>query len=120
MPEPIIRSAGIVEVTFGENVTIVQPVNLYGCLIDDGTSVGPFVEIQRGARIGKRCRIQSHVFICDMVTIGDDSFVSHGAMFINDPFSIGGPAMRDRSLWRLTTIGCHVSIGTNATILPVT
>ena len=120
MGEPKVKSVGVVDVTFGVNVTIVQPVNLYGCVIGDYSSVGPFVEIQRGARIGKRCRIQSHVFICDMVTIGDDSFVSHGAMFINDPFSIGGPAMRDRSLWRLTTIGCHVSIGTNATILPVT
>jgi len=119
MPEPTVRTAGIVEVTFGENVTIVQPVNLYGCAIGDSTSIGPFVEIQRGASIGKRCRIQSHTFICDMVTIGDDCFISHGAMFINDPFDIGGPAMRRKELWRPTWIGSHVSIGTNATILPV-
>jgi acetyltransferase-like isoleucine patch superfamily enzyme len=118
--EPKIKHVGIVDVTFGENVTIMQPVNLYGCTIGDDTTIGPFVEIQRGAIIGKRCRIQSHTFICDMVTIGDDSFVSHGAMFINDPFSIGGPAMRRREVWRSTQIGCHVSIGTNATILPVT
>ena len=120
MGEPKIRHSGIVDVTFGENVSIVQPVNLYGCVIGDDSSIGPFVEIQRGAVIGKRCRIQSHAFICDMVTIGDDSFVSHGAMFINDPFAIGGPAMRDRQAWRQTQIGRHVSIGTNATILPVT
>jgi acetyltransferase-like isoleucine patch superfamily enzyme len=109
----------VVNVTFGENVTIVEPVNLYGCVIGDDSTVGPFVEIQSGAVIGKRCRIQSHAFICDMVTIGDDTFISHGAMFINDPFSVGGPAMRRRELWRSTQIGSHVSIGTNATIMPV-
>jgi len=120
MGEPKIKNVGVVDVTFGENVTIVQPVNLYGCAIGDGSSIGPFVEIQKGAVIGKRCRIQSHAFICDLVEIGDDSFVSHGAMFINDPFAVGGPAMRNRDLWRSTRIGSHVSIGTNATILPVT
>jgi acetyltransferase-like isoleucine patch superfamily enzyme len=119
MGEPKIRYSGIVDVTFGDNVTVVQPVNLYGCAIGDDCFIGPFVEIQRGAAIGKRCRIQSHAFICDLVTIGDDSFVSHGAMFINDLFAIGGPAMRDRTQWRSTRIGHHVSIGTNATILPV-
>ncbi|MGD0260544.1 MAG: acyltransferase [Verrucomicrobiota bacterium] len=120
MPEPKVRNVGVVDVSFGANVTIVQPVNLYGCIVGDDTAIGPFVEIQRGAIIGKRCRIQSHAFICDLVTIGDDCFISHGAMFINDPFAIGGPAMRRRELWRFTTIGNHVSIGTNATILPVT
>jgi acetyltransferase-like isoleucine patch superfamily enzyme len=120
MGEPKIRNVGLVDVTFGENVTVVHPVNLYGCVIGDDSCIGPFVEIQRGAVIGKRCRIQSHAFICDLVTIGDDSFISHGVMFINDPFVIGGPAMRNRELWRPTRIGCHVSIGTNATILPVT
>ena len=119
MGNPKIRSVGVVDVTFGEDVTIVEPVNLYGCVIGDGSSIGPFVEIQRGAVIGKRCRIQSHAFVCDLVTIGDDCFISHGAMFINDPFAIGGPAMRKREVWRPTRIGSHVSIGTNATILPV-
>jgi len=119
MGEPKIQKAGVVDVVFGENVTVVEPVNLYGCVIGDGSSIGPFVEIQRGAVIGKRCRIQSHAFICDMVTIGDDCFVSHGAMFINDPFAVGGPAMRRREAWRPTKIGNRVSIGTNATILPV-
>ncbi len=120
MGEPRVKNIGVVDVTFGANVTIINPVNLYGCVIGDDSSVGPFVEIQRGAVIGKRCRIQSHAFICDLVVIGDDCFVSHGAMFINDPFSVGGPAMRNRALWRSTKIGAHVSIGTNATILPVT
>ena len=120
MGEPKVKNAGVVEVTFGDNVTIVQPVNLYGCVIGDGTFIGPFVEIQRGAVVGKRCRIQSHAFICDLVTIGDDCFISHGAMFINDPFSTGGPGMGRRELWRSTKIGHHVSIGTNATILAVT
>lgn len=118
MNAPDLRTIGIVDVEFGKNVTIVQPVNLYKCVIGDGTFVGPFVEIQAGAVIGKRCRIQSHAFICDLVTIGDDCFISHGAMFINDLFAKGGPAGRP-DLWRSTTIGNRVSIGTHATILPV-
>ncbi|MGZ5522272.1 MAG: acyltransferase [Chthoniobacterales bacterium] len=118
--EPELRAAGIVNVTFGENVTVVQPVNLYGCTIGDETFVGPFVEIQRDVTIGKRCRIQSHAFICELVTIGDDCFISHGAMFINDLFEQGGPAKGKRELWRSTKLGNNVSIGTNATILPVT
>lgn len=120
METPNLRSAGIVDVTFGQNVTVVQPVNLYGCSIGDDCFVGPFVEVQRGVVIGSRCRIQSHAFICELVTIGDDCFISHGAMFINDPFSAGGPARGRRELWRSTRIGSHVSIGTNATIMPVT
>ena len=119
MNEPEFRTIAIVDVEFGKNVTVVQPVNLYGCNIDDDSFVGPFVEIQKGAKIGKRCRIQSHSFICELVTIGDDCFVSHGAMFINDRFDRGGPA-DTREVWRATKIGNRVSIGTNATILPVT
>jgi acetyltransferase-like isoleucine patch superfamily enzyme len=115
---PEIWHSGIVDVEFGANVTVVEPVNLYECSIGDGSFVGPFVEIQSGAIIGKRCRIQSHSFICELVTIGDDCFISHGAMFINDPFVTGGPAT-ERGLWRQTKLGNRVSIGTNATILPV-
>src|SRR5215471_17899883 len=118
MTKPEVRQSGIVDVTFGQDVTIVQPVNLYGCAIGDGSFIGPFVEIQKGATVGKRCRIQSHSFICELVTIGDDCFVSHGAMFINDLFGTGGPA-GDPQLWRATKVGNHVSVGTNATILPV-
>jgi acetyltransferase-like isoleucine patch superfamily enzyme len=118
--EPTYRKVGIIDVTFGKGVTVVEPVNLYGCTIGEESFVGPFVEIQRDVVIGKRCRIQSHAFICELVTIGDDCFISHGAMFINDLFSAGGPAKGQRDLWRSTKIGNRVSIGTNATILPVT
>lgn len=101
-------------------MTIVEPVNLYGCSIGDECFIGPFVEIQSGVLLGQRCRVQSHAFICSMVEIGDDCFVSHGAMFVNDRFRTGGPARRDRRKWEATRIGNNVSIGTNATILPVT
>jgi acetyltransferase-like isoleucine patch superfamily enzyme len=117
--EPVIQHAGIRDVAFGENVAVIEPVNLYGCTIGDGCRIGPFVEIQKGVSIGSNCRIQSHSFICELVTIGDDCVVAHGVMFINDVFAIGGPARGDRNLWKSTTIGNHVSIGSNATILPV-
>ena len=119
MAEPKIHQSGLVDVACGANVTIIQPVNLYGCSLGDDTFVGPFVEIQRGVVIGKRCRIQSHAFICELVSIGDDCFISHGAMFINDLFETGGPAKGRKDLWRSTKIGNKVSIGTNTTILPV-
>jgi len=116
---PIIRETGIFQVDFGKGVIVYQPVNLYGCKIGDETMIGPFVEIQQGVIIGKRCRIQSHAFICEGVTIGDDCFISHGAMFINDLFAGGAPARGNRALWRSTRLYSNVSIGTNATILPV-
>ena len=119
MAEPRKFQSGLVNVTFGEGVTIVEPCNLYGCTIGDGVFVGPFVEIQKSVTIGKRTRIQSHAFVCELVTIGDDCFISHGAMFINDLFQIGGPAWGKPELWKGTKIGNKVSIGTNATILPV-
>jgi acetyltransferase-like isoleucine patch superfamily enzyme len=119
MAIPTIRSNGIVDVVFGEGVKINQPVNLYGCIIGDGTFIGPFVEVQKGVRIGKRCKIQSHSFVCELVTIGDDTVVAHGVMFINDMFKTGGPACGNKALWKATAIGNHVSIGSNATILPV-
>ncbi len=107
------------DVKFGKNVKIVQPVNLYGCSIGDNTFIGPFVEIQKDAIIGSNCKVQSHAFICELVTIGDNCFISHGAMFINDVFKSGGPAGGDKTKWKNTVIGNNVSIGTNATILPV-
>lgn len=119
MPRPIIRSSGIVDVSFGEAVTVIEPVNLYGCRIGDHSLVGPFVEIQSGAEIGQRCRVQSHSFICDGVTIGDDCFIGHGVAFINDDFREGGPAKGDTAKWRTTKIGSRVAIGSNATLLPV-
>lgn len=119
MAEPKLRKAGIVNVEFGEGVTVVEPVNLYGCRIGADTFVGPFVEIQREVIIGARCKIQSHTFICELVSIGDDCFVGHGVMFVNDLFRTGGPARGDKTQWRSTSIGNHVSLGSNVTILPV-
>ena len=117
--DPILKQSGIRNVVFGQDVVIVEPVNLYDCFIGDHTRIGPFVEIQKGARIGPSCKIQSHAFICELVEIGDHCFISHGVMFINDTFAIGRPAGGDRSYWKSTLIGNRVSIGTNATILPV-
>jgi acetyltransferase-like isoleucine patch superfamily enzyme len=119
MNRPKILQSQIRDVKFGLNVVVVEPVNIYECEIGDDCFVGPFVEIQKGVTIGKRCRIQSHAFVCELVTIENDCFISHGAMFINDTFSTGGPARRRRELWKATEIGSSVSIGTNATILPV-
>jgi acetyltransferase-like isoleucine patch superfamily enzyme len=116
---PNILTAKITNVTFGNNITIINPVNLYDCVIGDNVFIGPFVEIQRGVIIGKNCRIQSHSFICEMVKIFDDCFISHGVMFINDTFQNGGPSY-NRSQWKPTIIKQNVYIGTNVTILPVT
>lgn len=112
--------AQIRDVNFAPGVKIVEPVNLYGCSIGEGCFVGPFVEIQKEVVIGPRTKIQSHSFICELVTIGADCFVGHGVMFINDTFATGGPAGGRREQWRPTTVGDRVSIGSNATILPVT
>ncbi len=119
MNTPTYLDTAIFDVTFGVDVKVVRPVNLYGCRIGDGCFIGPFVEIQRNVTIGRRCRIQSHAFVCELVTIGDDCFIGHGVMFVNDLFRTGGPARGDRSQWRATKIGSEVSIGSNATILPV-
>lgn len=114
-----IREVGIADVSFGENVTVVQPVNVYGCEIADNVFIGPFVEIQKDVSIGRRTRIQSHSFICELVTIGEDCVIAHGVMFINDLFATGGPARGDKNLWKSSRIGNRVSIGSNSTILPV-
>lgn len=114
-----IKQSGIVDVQFGNNVTVVEPSNLYGCSLGDGVSIGPFVEIQKDVVIGARTKIQSHSFICELVTVGVDCFIGHGVMFINDLFQDGGPANGDKSKWKTTVIGNNVSIGSNATILPV-
>ena len=119
MNQPKIKEVGIVNVKFGDDVTVVNPVNLYGCAIGSGVFVGPFVEIQKDVNIGDRTKIQSHTFICEMVDIGEDCFIGHGVMFINDTFAKGGPARGVKSLWKQTKIGDNVSIGSNATVLPV-
>jgi acetyltransferase-like isoleucine patch superfamily enzyme len=118
MAKPTIIQSEIRDVQFGENVTVVQPVNLYGCRLGDNCFVGPFTEIQKGVSIGNNTRIQSHSFICELVTIGANCFIGHGVMFINDLMQ-NGPS-GDMAKWKPTAIGNHVSIGSNATILPVT
>lgn len=120
MPEPIIFESQIrSDVQFGEGVKVVMPANLYGCNIGDACFIGPFTEIQKDVYIGARTKVQSHTFICELVNIGSDCFIGHGVMFINDLFSDGGPARGDKTKWKHTHIGDRVSIGSNATILPV-
>ncbi len=119
MNTPTIFKSQIVNVSFGEGVKVVEPVNIYGCTIGDGCFVGPFVEIQKDVTIGKRTKVQSHSFICELVDIGNDCFIGHGVMFINDLFEDGKPAGGDKNKWKSTSIGNNVSIGSNATILPI-
>jgi carbonic anhydrase/acetyltransferase-like protein (isoleucine patch superfamily) len=116
---PSVHDVSVRGVFFGSNVKVVEPANLYDCNIGDDCFIGPFVEIQRGAVVGARTRVQSHSFICELVTIGEDCFVGHGVMFVNDTFSQGRPAGGNRALWKDTCIGDEVLIGSNATILPV-
>jgi acetyltransferase-like isoleucine patch superfamily enzyme len=117
---PSLFDSKIIDVEFGEGVKVVRPANLYGCKIGTRCFVGPFTEIQRNVTIGKDSRIQSHSFICEFVDIGERCFIGHGVMFVNDLFSNGGPARGDKTKWKATRIGNDVSIGSNATILPVT
>lgn len=107
------------DVVIGGNCKIYEPVNLYGCVLGDNCMVGPFVEIQNNVVVGNSSKIQSHTFICSNVTIGQNVFIGHGVMFVNDKFSNNGPANGDKTLWLDTNIGDNVSIGSNATILPV-
>ena len=118
MSKLITKHIEIRDVQFGENVTVVEPVNLYECKIGNNCFVGPFVEIQRGVEIGSNSKIQSHSFICELVMIGSNCFVGHGVVFINDKMKTG-PANGDRAKWKNTIIGDNVVIGSNATILPV-
>ena len=114
-----VLTATVRDVTCGDNVRIVEPANIYECTLGDDCFVGPFTEIQRGVRIGARTKIQSHAFVCELVEIGEDCFIGHGVMFTNDTFAAGGPARGRRELWRPSRIGNRVSIGSNATLLPV-
>jgi UDP-2-acetamido-3-amino-2,3-dideoxy-glucuronate N-acetyltransferase len=112
------------DVILGKNVVIHHPdlVSLYGCTIGEGTKVGPFVEIQRGAVVGRNCKISSHSFLCTGVTLGDGVFIGHGVMFINDvyPRAVNPDGtLQDGSDWKVveTTVESRASIGSNATIL---
>lgn len=111
-------------VQLGREVAIPQPqlVNLYGCAIGDGTKIGAFVEIQRGATVGRNCKISSHTFVCDGVTVGDGVFIGHGVMFVNDLYpraTNGDGALQTEADWTLvrTRVEDGASIGSNATIL---
>ncbi|WP_341714975.1 acyltransferase [Limnobacter sp.] len=119
MHTTIYKDVAVINAKIGKEVVIVRPVNIYGCSIHDNCFIGPFVEIQKNVQIGARTKIQSHSFICELVSIGEDCFIGHGVMFINDTFINGGPAKGDKLLWKTTSIGNKVSIGSNATILPV-
>ena len=112
------RKVGIVDVKLGVGTTIVEPSNLYSCTIGDRSFIGPFVEIQSAAHIGKDCRIQSHSFICSQVKIGDHCFIGHGVTFTNDLFKDGLPSPNAKD-WLPTIIEEQVSIGSGSTILPV-
>ena len=110
------------DVSFGEDVVVHSFTNLYGCRIGDGTKIGPFVEIQRGAVVGARCKIQSHSFICDGVEIGDEVFVGHGVIFINDKFPRATTAdgrLQTEADWTLlrTYVERGATLGSGAVIL---
>jgi acetyltransferase-like isoleucine patch superfamily enzyme len=112
----------IKDVSFGDGVIVQSFTNLYGCTLGDGTRVGPFVEIQRGAQIGARCKIQSHTFVCDGVRIGDRVFVGHGVMFVNDrrPRATSDSGeLQTEADWDLlgTVVEDGASIGSGAVIL---
>jgi UDP-2-acetamido-3-amino-2,3-dideoxy-glucuronate N-acetyltransferase len=112
----------IEDVEFGENVVVYSFANLYGCKIGRNTRIGPYVEIQRGAIVGANCKIQSHTFVCDGVTIEDEVFVGHGVLFINDnqPGAVtddGAP--KESEDWTLapTSVARGASLGSGAVIL---
>jgi UDP-2-acetamido-3-amino-2,3-dideoxy-glucuronate N-acetyltransferase len=110
------------DVILGKDVVLNDFINLYGCRIDDGTRIGPFVEIQKNAFIGKRCKISSHTFICEGVTIEDEVFVGHGVMFINDKYpraTSESGALQTEEDWEVirTLVKRGASIGSNATLL---
>jgi UDP-2-acetamido-3-amino-2,3-dideoxy-glucuronate N-acetyltransferase len=112
----------LADVRFGERVFVGPFTNLYGCEVGDDTRIGPFVEVQRGARIGARCKVQSHTFVCDGVTIEDEVFVGHGVMFVNDKYpratSAAGKLQGDDD-WELleTVVERRASLGSGAVVL---
>jgi UDP-2-acetamido-3-amino-2,3-dideoxy-glucuronate N-acetyltransferase len=110
------------DVNFGPGVIVQAFTNLYGCSIGEDSRIGTFVEVQRGANIGRRCKIQSHTFICEGVEIGDEVFVGHGVMFINDArprATNDGGALQTDSDWTLlrTVVSDRASIGSGAVVL---
>lgn len=111
-----ISQCSIRDVKSGDNIHIIEPVNLYECILEDNVFIGPFVEIQKNCLIGRNTRIQSHSFICENVTIGQDCFIGHNVTFVNDLFKQGMPDT-DADNWLQITIEDNVTIGSGATIL---
>jgi acetyltransferase-like isoleucine patch superfamily enzyme len=110
------------DVKLGANVRLSKFINLYGCAIGDETKIGAFVEIQKNVRVGKRCKISSHTFICEGVTIEDNVFIGHGVVFVNDTYpraTASGARLQTEEDWKveLTVIKRGASIGSGATIL---
>ena len=109
------------DVKLGKGVKLSKFINMYGCEVGDETKIGAFVEIQKGASVGRRCKISSHSFICEGVTIEDNVFIGHGVMFINDiyPRATANGALQTEADWKVerTVIKNGASIGTGATIL---
>ena len=114
-----ILTSQIIKITKGKNLNIVNPVNIYHAEFGENCFVGPFTEIQQKVKIGKNTKIQSHSFICELVTIGNNCFIGHGVIFINDKFADGKPAAGNKTKWLNTNIKSNVFIGSNSTILPV-
>ena len=108
----------ISKIRLGKNCKIIEPVNLYGCVIGNRVFVGPFVEIQKNVKIGDNTKIQSHSFICEKVTIGKKCFISHGVIFVNDLIKFGKIETNPK-FFKKTRVGNGVIIGSNSTILPV-
>ena len=108
----------ISKIRLGKNCKIIEPVNLYGCVIGNRVFVGPFVEIQKIVKIGDNTKIQSHSFICEKVIIGKKCFISHGVIFINDLIKFGKIATNPK-FFKKTEVGNSVIIGSNSTILPI-
>ena len=109
-PTQLIRNCKI-----GAGTKVWNFVNMYECEVGRDSMIGTFVEIQAGVTIGDRTRVQSHTFICELVTVGSDVFIGHGVMFINDTM----PPQPEREKWKTTTIEDGASIGSNVTLLPV-
>jgi len=114
-----VEHVSVRDAIFGDRAVIVEPVNIYECELGNDVFVGPFVEIQKGVKIGNNVRIQSHTFICELVTINNNVFIGHGVIFINDDFHGGNRAHGNPGKLNKTIIGNDVLIGSNATILPV-
>ena len=113
-----LNNSNIRNIKYGKNCKIINPTNLYECILGDNVFIGPFTEIQKNVLIGDNTKISSHSFICELVTIGKKCFIGHGVCFVNDKFKEGklGGSIAN---WEKTNIGNNVLIGSNSTILPI-